>query len=241
MFLHYRTKSFVLKEQERGEADKLFTVFAKDFGKLEVLGRAIRKMKSKLRAGIPLFSFSEIEFIQGKAYKTLTDAVLIKYFENIKKDSQKFEAARRISETFDNLVKGQEKDEKTWRLLNEVFVKLNSFQLSMAGCRLLYYYFFWKFVSFLGYQPELYQCLICTNKLKPKNLYFGSEGGIICDDCYQKEKPPASPIDPNIIKILREILKRDPTRFLKLKVKKKYLLSLEKVSDFYLSFVLSTI
>lgn len=239
MFIHYRTQVFVLKEIERGEADKVFTVFTRDFGKLEVLGKAIRKITSKLKAGIPLFSISEIKFIQGKAYKTLTDAILIEDFENIKKDLKRLKVAFRISEAFDQLIKAPEEDEKIWQLLNETFHQLNDYPLPVTHYPLPYYYFFWNLLSILGYQPELYQCLICEKKLKPDVLYFTLQGGIICDTCYKKEKPESLKINANIIKILREILKKDFSNLSKLKIEKEHQKPLKKISDFYLSFVLS--
>jgi len=234
MFIHYRTKGFVLKETEKGEADKLFLVFTKDFGKLEILGKGIRKMKSKLRAGIPLFSISEIEFIQGKTYKTLTDAILIKDFETIKKDLKRLQVAFRISEAFDRLIKEPEKDEAVWQLFNETFDTLNHWSLVIGHWSLIYYYFLWNLLSILGYQPELYKCLICGKKLKPENLYFCKEGGIICHSCYKKEGSRALKIDPNVVKILREILKRNLQNFLKLKIQKEHQKFLQEVSNFYL-------
>ena len=239
MFIHYRTQAFVLKEIERGEADKVFTVFTKDFGKLEILGRAIRKTTSKLRWGIPLFSISEIEFIQGKAYKTLTDAILIEDFENIKKDLKRLKTAFKVSETFNQLIKAPEKDEKIWHLLNETFKDLNNYPLSTTHYSLLYYYFLWNLLSILGYQPELYQCLICEKKLKPGVLYFTLQGGIICDTCYKKEKPESLKVNANIVKILRKILEKDFANLSKLRIKKEHQKPLKKISDFYLSSVLS--
>ena len=88
-FTHYRTQGIFLKKEDRGEADQLFTVFAEDFGKLEILGRAIRKITSKLRSASSPFYLSEIEFIQGKTYKTLTDAILIDNFKNIREYPQR--------------------------------------------------------------------------------------------------------------------------------------------------------
>lgn len=46
MFVHYRTQGLFIKEEDRGEANQLFTIFTKDFGKLEILGKAIRKISS---------------------------------------------------------------------------------------------------------------------------------------------------------------------------------------------------
>ena len=78
MATYYRTQGYVIKKTGLREADQLFTIYTEDYGKIDVLGRGIRKITSKLRSGIDLFCFSEIEFVQGKAYKTLTDAKINK-------------------------------------------------------------------------------------------------------------------------------------------------------------------
>jgi len=80
MFTHYRTEGFILKKIDRGEADRIFTVYTRDFGKLDLLAKAERKIKSKLRGGLELFYLSDIEFIQGKTHKTLTDTILVENF-----------------------------------------------------------------------------------------------------------------------------------------------------------------
>jgi len=238
MFVHYRSRAFVLKKTDRGEADQVFTVFTQRFGALKVLAKSVRKISSKLRGGAPLFSISEIEFIQGKAYKTLTDAILVEDFENVKKDLARLKIAFKISEVFDQLVKAPEREEKIWQLLREVFQNLNSLQFKAYSLQLLYYYFLWNLLSILGYQPELYKCLICGEKLKPENLFFCQGGGIVCSSCYKKKKLKALKIDPNIVKILREIFKKNFRHLSKLKIKKEYLKPLKKISDFYLSVVL---
>ena len=89
MFTHYRTQGFILKETDRGETDRIFTIYTKDFGKSEFLAKAERKIKSKLRGGLELLCLSEIEFVQGKIYKTLTDTVLIKNFNDLKRNLER--------------------------------------------------------------------------------------------------------------------------------------------------------
>ncbi len=161
MFIHYRTQGFIFKKEDRAETDQLFTIYTKDFGKLEILGKAIRKIASKLRSGAEVFYLSEIEFIQGKTYKTLTDAVLIEKFENIRKDLKRLKVAYEISETLDSLIKGQEPDEKIWQLIKETFGKLNL----LKKIEIIPYYFFWNLISLLGYHPEIKNCTIQGKKI----------------------------------------------------------------------------
>lgn len=237
MFLHYRTQGIIFKKEDRGEADQLFTIYTKDFGKLEILGKGIRKISSKLRSGAEIFYLSEIEFIQGKTYKTLTDAILIEKFPNLRKDLRRLNIAYKISEILDNLIKGEEKDEKIWNLLNEVFQKLNSLKLISHILPLIYYYFLWNLLSILGYRPELYQCLICQKRLRPEKLYFSpKEGGIICQKC-AKDINSFFEIEPEIVKIIRIILEKNWKVLSRLKIKEGYLKSLDKISQDYFLFI----
>jgi len=244
MAIHYRTKGFFLTEVDRGESDKLFVVYTKDFGKLKILGRAIRKIKSKLRAGAREFCLSEIEFIQGKTHKTLTDTVLIDSFQSIRKDLEKLKVGFQISNALDKLVKDEEKDEKIWELLNKTFRRLAISDKRQAIGDKIYYYFLWNLLSILGYQPELYECSSCGKELKPFQLYFSPEqGGVVCNVCAQRIKKEDSSaklieIKPAVVKILRIFLQKDWSVLSKLKVEEKDKELLETISKDYLSFVL---
>src|SRR4030042_6438161 len=201
MFTHYRTQGFIFKKINLGEADQLFTIYTEDFGKLEVLGRAIRKTSSKLKSGAEIFYLTEIEFIQGKAYKTLTDAILINGFKNLRKDFKRLSVAYKISETLDNLVKGQEPDEKMWELLNEVFDKLNNWEIENWKLKIIYYYFLWNLLSILGYQQEFYHCCLCQKKITPENISFSpKEGGLFCNNC-KTSIQQSKEISSNAVKI----------------------------------------
>lgn len=240
MAIHYRTRGFVLKKENLREADQLFTVYTKDFGKLKILARAIRKIKSKLKGNFRSLCLSEIEFIQGKTYKTLTDALLIQNFSELKKDLKRLRILYKTSEVTDDLIGGQEPDKKIWQLLLDVLEKLDNLQFTISDLRLIYYYWLWNLLSILGYRPELYNCSLCQKKLEPEKLYFSpKEGGVICDNCSKKIKTQFSSIDPDTIKILRLILGEDWATLGKLKIEKANLKKLEALSRNFLSFVLS--
>lgn len=231
MFVHYRTLGIILKKEDRGEANQVFTILTKDFGKLKVLGKAIRKIKSKLRAGARIFCLSEIGFIQGKAYKTLTDAVLVEKFSGISKNLEKMKVASEIAGVLDSLVKGEEADKEIWGLVLEAFRRLDN----CSSCSLIYYYFLWNLFSILGYRPELENCPLCRKKLVPDNLYLDPEqGGVVCGNCFGKEKK-GEKIDPETVKILRLLLKEDWSILSRLKIDSKHREGLEEISESYLS------
>lgn len=204
MAVHYRTQGFFIKKTDRGENDRLLTIYTKDFGKLKILGKAIRKIGSKLKSGAELFCLSEVEFIQGKTQKTLTDVILLEDFPDIRQDFKKLKIIRQITETLDLFVSKEEKDDQVWLLLGEVFDKLGSARVKINNVSLVYYYFFWNFVSLLGYGPEFRDGAI--NKTK---------------------------IDGDTIKIIKVILRKDWGILSRLRITPLHEKLLKNVSEWY--------
>jgi DNA repair protein RecO (recombination protein O) len=228
MAVRYKTRGFVFKKEDRGESDRVFSIFTDDFGRLDIFAKAIRKNNSKLRGGIDNFFVSEIEFIQGKNKKTLTDAVAIKKFNTFSIDLEKFKTVNGIGEILENFIKGQEKDEKVFMLLWEVMEKINTQERRHP---LIYYYFLWNTLSLLGYHPEVQNCASCHEKLTPYNIFFSNKcGGTICKKCLGQEDK-AQEINSDVVKILRLILKKDWQIISKLKIKSDSQKLLTEISE----------
>lgn len=81
------TQGIVLKRTNFGEADRIITMLTPDQGKLRLMAKGVRKIKSKLAGGIELFSISQITFIPGKKdIATLISTRLKTNYGNIAKD-----------------------------------------------------------------------------------------------------------------------------------------------------------
>lgn len=238
MFTRYRTQGIIFDKKDSGEADRIFTVFTKDYGKLDFLAKSERKITSKLRAGLEIFYLSEVEFVQGKAYKTLTDAILINNFKNLRKSLIRLKIAYGISEILKALIKHQEHDSKVWLLISESFEKLNNPKIKNFNLKIILYYFLWNFLLISGYELEIYNCVVCGEKIKPNNIFFSpKEGGLLCQGCAKNLKS-AKEINPNVVKIIRILIKRDWFTLGKLKIDKEHLNQLSEVSRYYFSQIL---
>jgi DNA repair protein RecO (recombination protein O) len=148
--VHYRTKGIILDKKDRGEADQMLSIFTEDFGLISVLAKSVRKIGSKLRPGAEIFCFSEIEFIQGKIGKILTDAVLIKKFGRLRENLTKFKLAREMSDILRSAIIGQEKDGNIWDLIRSFLEAIEKVS-AIEGASAIYYSFLCKFFSILGY------------------------------------------------------------------------------------------
>jgi DNA repair protein RecO (recombination protein O) len=152
MFTHYRTEGVILKKIDRGEADQLLVAYTKDFGRLEIIAKGIRKIGSKLRPAVDFPAVVELEFIQGKTCKTLTDALILIPLKQMRGDPRKRDAACRITGMAEALVKDQQPDIRVWELVKSTLVAGNASAArdTDAICQ----YFAWHLFNELGWRPE---------------------------------------------------------------------------------------
>lgn len=60
------TTGIVLSRTDFQEADRIITILTKDQGKVRLIAKGVRRVKSKLAGGIELFSVSEFTYIPGR-------------------------------------------------------------------------------------------------------------------------------------------------------------------------------
>jgi len=78
------TTGIILGRINYGEADRILTVLTPDQGKLRLMAKGVRRVKSKLAGGIELFSVSQITFIRGRGdIGTLVSTRLNKHYGDI--------------------------------------------------------------------------------------------------------------------------------------------------------------
>lgn len=81
------TRGIVLSRTDYGEADRILTILTPDQGKISLLAKGVRRIKSKLAGGIELFSVSELTYIPGRNdLGTLISARMQQHFGDIVKN-----------------------------------------------------------------------------------------------------------------------------------------------------------
>lgn len=98
------TKGIVLTRVDYGEADRIITLLTPDNGKIRVMARGVRKIKSRMAGGVELFSISDITYMAGRGeIGTLVSARLITHFGNIVHDinrvQQGYELIKMVNKT----------------------------------------------------------------------------------------------------------------------------------------------
>lgn len=221
----YNLKAIVLKSEPWREDGAMILTYSAERGKLELAARGIKKISSKLAGHLEPITFSSIMAVRGRHYDYVGSAVGENCYVNIKSDLEKLEAAGRIINIFNKIVKEGEKDEKLFILLRGALEILDSGQ---PACRtdgqLLISLFTLKLLAFLGHKPELYNCVVCGKKILPGgNKFDFAKGGVVCDKCSLAELTLISnsarsgiasrltglTISDNCIKVLRVVAEND--------------------------------
>lgn len=199
----FNTRAFVLNRYIYREYDSWVTVYTIDFGKIDLLARGTQRPGSKLVSHIEPLSLVNLMVIKGRSVDYIGSSIISDAYVSIKSDLSKLPVAGLALAAFNRLVKYDVRDEELLDLLLEF---LDILDKKSEKADWLFVSWSLKFLSALGYQPELYYCLSCKKRLEPNNNYFSiMRGGIFCADCSRSELN-LELIDKNSIKMLRLIL-----------------------------------
>lgn len=216
----FSSKAIILNRYDWREADRLVSVYTKEYGRLSLLARGARKFSSKLAAHLEPISLSQILIIKGKGFDYVGSALMNESFLGIKRDLNKLYFAGQALSFFKRLVGEGEKDEDLFNYLEKWLLSLDqagsynreekeSNSLNKEDGRFRLALFYWRVLSFLGYGLSLDSCVSCRQKIIAGNdnkINF-SQGGLLCPNCQikipQSHHQSSYPITDNCIKWLR--------------------------------------
>jgi DNA repair protein RecO (recombination protein O) len=115
----------VIGRKNLGEADRMITVFTRQFGKLRILARGVRKISSKRAPHIEIFARFVATVHRGKM-DTLTEVSPIASFESVRSDLSRISAAYYLCELVDGLLPAEQPHEDVFFLLVKAFTALGS-------------------------------------------------------------------------------------------------------------------
>ena len=70
----YTVEGIILKRRNVGEADRILTVFTKQYGKIRVVAKGVRRINSRRAGHIEVFSRVLITLHKGKTFDIVTEA-----------------------------------------------------------------------------------------------------------------------------------------------------------------------
>ncbi len=178
----YITKAIILQGKNYGESDKIVVAFTKERGRVDFYARGVRKMKSKNRALVQPFTYSELELSEGKNMDYLNQGVLIEGFSAIHTDFDKIVECSYLSEY---LIQVLHPHDPYVELCYLFLLTLNYMDKRKPTSNIASLSFMIKSFDILGYAPLIDGCSCCGKSVEELKSfrYQASEGSLICTDC----------------------------------------------------------
>jgi DNA repair protein RecO (recombination protein O) len=175
--------ALVIRSVDFSETSKVLTLFTRELGKLRVLAKGSRRLKSRFEVALDLLSVCSIAVRRKPTAELdlLTEAVLVERFDGLRRDLPALYAGYYVAEILDGLTQPADPHPSLYDLTVETLR-----QLAEGRDRLIWLcrYQLLLLVQ-LGYAPNLQSCAGCgaAVALASKMEYSIATGGIVCGEC----------------------------------------------------------
>jgi DNA repair protein RecO (recombination protein O) len=195
----YRTEAVVLRRVDLGEADRILTVYSPEYGKLRLVAKGVRKVRSRKAGHLEPFTRVELQIARGHELDVITQAEALGLHPGLGHDLERFGYAAYVVELMDRFTVQEGESRGLYRLLVDTLDRLaEAFEpAAVVG------YYQLRLLDLLGYRPELFRCLGCGREVRPVDQYFSAAaGGVLCPECGPRQSE-AGPLPLPVLKVLR--------------------------------------
>src|SRR3989338_2786561 len=152
----YKATGFIISKRFSREHDRIFTIYTKEYGKIEALAQGVLKLESKLAGNLELLSKASLLIARGRVFDRVAGIDVEERFADIKKNLQKLVVALHSAEILHGMVHEKAPDASLFALLEDFFEELNTLSEKTETRRALYlsHLFIIKLSLILGYRSN---------------------------------------------------------------------------------------
>ncbi|MBP2638121.1 MAG: recO [Firmicutes bacterium] len=178
MALEYPTEAILLAARDWSAADRMVTLFSREYGIITAMAYGVRKPKSKLSGGLQPFTHLNLLMANTRGMDSVKQCEVQTSFRELREDLTKLAYANFIAELTLGLWPERQTEPAAFEMLLVIFsllVKRNPRIAALAGA--------WQLMALAGYQPEYEYCAQCGCQLNLPACFKFSEGGATCLRC----------------------------------------------------------
>lgn len=227
-----KVEAVVLRHSDWGEADRLLGLYTRENGKLRAVAKGVRKLRSRKAGHLEPFTRVKLLLARGRDLWIVTQAETVDAYLPLKDDLEKIGQASYVLELLDRFTYEEGSNRLIFQLLTETLNRLaNETDIYLA---LRYYEV--RLLDYLGYRPELSQCVRCGESIQPADQFFSASlGGVVCPRCGITEAE-LLPISLPALKYLRHIQRSSYNEAQRARLAPSARLELEHILQIYLTY-----
>ena len=231
----FRAEAIVLNHQDWGEADRLVTLYTRQRGKLRAVVKGARKTRSHKGGHLQPFTHVTLQLATARGPFIITQVETINAFSAIGEDLTLTGQAAYFVELLQRFSYDEEESNPAiFRLLVESLTLLASGDDPWLVAR----YYEMRLLDYLGFRPQLQNCILCGEPIQPQDQFFsGNEGGAVCPNC---ATPHAAirPVNMETLKYLRHFQRSSYNKARRADPDPVIRAQVENLMQFYLTYLL---
>ena len=202
----FRVEAVILRHADWGEADRLLTLFTRERGKVRVIAKGARRIRSRKAGHLEPFTRVTMQVAKGRDLLIVTQVDTLEAYLPIHEDLDKTSRAAYLAELLDRFTYEDESENSSiYHLLTETLGRLETESDPWLATR----YFEMHLLDLLGYRPHLFNCANCGEPIKAQDQFFSAaQGGVLCPRC-GSGLPGAWSVSMEALKYLRHFQRSD--------------------------------
>jgi DNA repair protein RecO (recombination protein O) len=205
----YQTEAILLAVRDWSAADRVVTLFSREYGKLMAMAYGVRRTRNSLSGSIQPFMHLDVYLSSGKNMETIKQCEVKNSFRKIRDNLECMAYSSFVAEIVSELCPEHQPEPKVFDLLIHVFSLItdrNPRLVALAGA--------WQLLSLTGYQPECQNCVLCGQKLNFPAYFDASSGGGVCRTCHHSGCLEFSQASSEFIEQLLSLDLEEPGHFI---------------------------
>lgn len=124
MYRSFSDIGIVLARRNFGEADRIYSVFSSNHGRLSLLAKGVRRPSSRKRGHLDIFNLVKFQASHGKGIDLITEAEVVKDYSILKKDLKKVAVGYFINEAVGKTTQEKERHFEIYKLIENTLDEL---------------------------------------------------------------------------------------------------------------------
>ncbi len=199
--------AIILQVRKHGETSKIVTVYSRAYGRISLIAKGAREMKSKFGGALEAFAHADIVFYYKKERPGLylaSKAETIHSNAGILNSLERIQAASELAELLIRTLHDEEENEQLFNLLSDTLGGMsNAASEETVGAFSIH--FFLRFIELSGFRFNLEEEIFQGIRTMPSQILFKVRTGDFIEAVHQgpREREPEFH-EPNMIRVLPE-------------------------------------
>jgi DNA repair protein RecO (recombination protein O) len=229
-----RVEAVVLRHSDWGEADRLLGLYTREQGKLRAVAKGVRKLRSRKAGHLEPFTRVALLLARGRDFWIVTQAETVDAYLPLHDDLIRTGYAAYIIELLDRFSYEEGENQSIYALVVDTLHRLAVGEPYFSAVR----YYELRLLDYLGFRPQLFQCVRGYEKILPEDQFFSPrEGGVICPR-HGPEVSDARPVSREALRYLRHFQRSAYADAARAQVPTAYQQEMEALLQNYLTYLL---